>query len=154
MDFSKINYTNQNNAYYGIDADGNYYTDESQSRSSFKLLPVVYNIQDESVVETDQLANVILEGYMNIDQNVKIPDADSSLNMLTRYSRIATGTYFKSYSYKDLGYILDMIYTSVASSSSDSSANTKAIIELQAKEAVQDSSIATLSEKLEWVVIE
>lgn len=119
IDYSQVDWTRPNNAYYGMDSAGNIFTGEpGQDVSDFTLLPFLYNIKDFSGQFTDKLANVILYGYMPVDKNIKIPENQSQINVLTRYSRIGDGSMFKDYSYKDLGTILDTIYSMANSASS------------------------------------
>lgn len=119
IDYSEVDWTRPNNAYYGLDSAGNYYDGfPEEDISLFTLLPILYNPTNFSGQPTDKLANIILYGYMPVDQNIKLPDNQSQINVLTRYSRIGDGSMFKNYSYKDLGSILDTIYTMANSAKS------------------------------------
>ncbi len=113
LDYSEVNWTRANNAYYGIDEAGNYYIGTDSQIAGidvFSLVPIVYNRKNIGGEYLDKLANIKLYGYMPADKNIKIPENHSEVNVLTRYSRIGDGSTFKDYSYKDLGSILDTLY--------------------------------------------
>ena len=124
LDYSEVNWTRANNAYYGIDDAGNYYIGSLSQISdidAFSLLPVLYNRTNLEGEYLDKLANVKLYGYMPADKNIKIPENHSEVNVLTRYSRIGgDGSTFKDYSYKDLGSILETLYTTANTAASAS----------------------------------
>ena len=119
-DFTHVIWDAPNLAYYGLDPDGNIFTGPNQEAEDFELLPILYSIKDSE--GNDILYNITLFGYMPADKKPLLPDNASQINCLTRYSRIGDGSVFKEYAYKDLGTILDTIYTMAENAQNSSKA--------------------------------